>query len=406
MPTANLAWTNQSTGDSPDTTKVERSDGFPFGHANAPPPTVLVNSAAGGLNPTAANGSYADTTLTGDAYYSYRVSTVKGSEVATGIPTAMQFVYDPATDLGYPLGTPSAASTYNVSTAPFLHIDPERSSTGYADGDTMTNGYAGIVRYSRQSDGPWWWAANSYSSAPNFRVEDLDSSGNARKFFHNPASKVLRIVPDGQIECPDGITIFAVLNEIFYDFSTSEQVQYNHFQSGRYGVSSVAHRTGFSMMGSAIKSYTLSNPGPQYAVTVPGGQRRMHIMAWRINNSADAFNSAGGLNESGSIKGQAFDGGVLIGTTDELVGTSYHNGAASPDSSNHRLAAGFDSYYGMNFIEQSPSYYEGMTGEIMYFDSALDVTDMNNVFAYLGNKYEHNNITVIPAAGNSGCLHN
>jgi hypothetical protein len=413
MPTANLTWTNQSTTDSPTATKVERSDGFPFGHDNADPPVILANDGTTtGLIPTVSAGSYADT-ITGDASYAYRITTVKGSEEAAGIPTAMEYVYDPVNDLGYPLGAPSTAATYNVSTAPFLHVDVNRSSTGYASGDGMTAGFGGIIRHTE--DTPWTFSSNSYSSAPSWHEEDL-GNGNVRKFLHNITQDHANIVPPGEIACADGITVFAVVTDIFYDFSLSEKNSgTNAFANGHFSTSGTASSSYFNMMGSASTYYTLSNPGYSFANGVDGGpiiypagttwDRLLHIMAWRINNSADAFNPSGGLNYSGVIKGQAFDGGNLLGTTPDVVANSYHNGATIPDITNDLMAGGFHPDYGMSLIFNNPSSYSGLVGEIMYFDSALDVTDMNTVFAYLGNKYEHSGINIIPASG-SGSLHN
>ena len=374
MPTANLAWTNQSTGDSPDTTKVERSDGFPFGHANAPTPTVLDNSAAGGLDPTIANGSYADTTLTGDAHYAYRVSTVKGSEVAPGIPTAMQFVHNPATDLGYPLGTPSTAATYNVSTAPFFHFDVNRSNVGYAHEDTISQGYGGMIR--NETHAPTSFAASSYSTSPKFFEMDINGTGNVRKFLYQLSNQgntsAILGANAATKECPDGLTVFAVASNQMNDISLGELESNSGFNigghpSGKHSTRGAGQFNSFYLMGSLPTPFTLNNPGPLVGVpsgTGPGGHDRpIHIMAFRINNSPDAFNSNGGLNESGSIKGQAFDGGNLIATTDDVVAKSYHNNAANPDVSNDLMAAAFDPYYSINLFGEAVSYYEHHAAE-------------------------------------------
>jgi hypothetical protein len=375
---------------------------------------VLANDGTtAGLVPTVSAGSYSDTGITGDASYAYRITTVKGSEEAAGIPTAMQYVYDPVNDLGYPLGTPSAVSTYNLSTAPFIHIDANRSSTGYASGDTMSNGYGGIIRYAE--DTPWSYTTNSYSLSPKWWEGDI-GNGNVRKFINNVQTNHVNIVPPGEIECADGVTVFAVVTDIFYDFSLSEKAATtNAFANGHFSRQATAAHNGFNMMNSGNTTYVLSNPGYGFATVTDGGPivnpgtagltRNLHIMAFRINNSANAFNSGGGLNNSGVIKGQAFDGGNLIGTTADVVANSYHNGAGTPDDTNDLMAAGFHPNYSMALISNSPTHYSGMTGEVMYFDSALDVTDMNKVFAYLGNKYEHSGITIIPTSG-AGSLHN
>ncbi|MAT87204.1 MAG: hypothetical protein CL532_01440, partial [Aestuariivita sp.] len=218
MPTANLTWTNKSTALNPETTKVERSEGFPFGHANASAPVELDNSASGGLDPTQANGSYTDTTVEGGKRYAYRISTVKGGESAAGIPSPVQYVQDRVNDLAYPNGDPDTASQYNVSVEPVLHLDMERSSTGYVDSGQgaatvpqtkMDSGYAGIIRH--DSQGAWQFPATVGASLPAFWTEDL-GNGQVRDFMVQPANGIASpyVINNQDIAMPDGVTVFAV----------------------------------------------------------------------------------------------------------------------------------------------------------------------------------------------------
>jgi len=394
MPTANLTWTNKSTALNPDTTKVERSEGFPFGHANAPAPVELDNSAAGGLDPAQANGSYADTTVEGGKRYAYRVSTVKGGESAAGIPSPVQYVQDRVNDLAYPNGDPDTASQYNVSVEPILHLDMERSSTGYVDSgqgvnlDPMTkmdSGYAGVIRH--DSLGAWQLPATAGSALPAFWTEDL-GNGQVRDFMVQPANGIAspQVINNQNIAMPDGITVFAVGRNM-RTIEVGNNISGNVAVNGVHYVVQHYTDTFANFWGLSNEMYVLSHAGPTVGSHLGGGD--LHIQCFRLNNSASAFGT-------GEIKAQMFDGGDVIYTSANQVSKSYHNNDASPSISNNLGAAHFRSGSVLN-LGLSSNYTERMLSEKLIFDSALDANDMNMVFGYLGNKFNIAPTVLAPA---------
>ncbi|MAT87092.1 MAG: hypothetical protein CL532_00870 [Aestuariivita sp.] len=395
MPTANLTWTNKSTALNPETTKVERSEGFPFGHANASAPVELDNSASGGLDPTQANGSYTDTTVEGGKRYAYRISTVKGGESAAGIPSPVQYVQDRVNDLAYPNGDPDTASQYNVSVEPVLHLDMERSSTGYVDSGQgaatvpqtkMDSGYAGIIRH--DSQGAWQFPATVGASLPAFWTEDL-GNGQVRDFMVQPANGIASpyVINNQDIAMPDGVTVFAVGRNM-RTIETGNNIGGNIAVNGVNYLTSLFTDTFANFWGLSNEMFVLSHAGP----TVGSHNHYvgdLHIQCFRFNNSASAFGT-------GELKAQMIDGGDVVYESANLVGKSYHNNNASPDISNNLGAAHFRSGSVLN-LGLSSNYTERMLSEKLIFDSALDANDMNMVFGYLGNKFNIAPTVLAPA---------
>tara|TARA_A100001037_G_scaffold99310_1_gene90622 strand:+ start:1143 stop:2336 length:1194 start_codon:yes stop_codon:yes gene_type:complete len=383
MPTANITWTNRSTNDNPTGTKIERTEGFPFGHANAPTPVEVANGNTGGLDPELSGvgaGSYADTTISGDTSYAYRVSTLKGAEVATSIATPLEYIYDSVNDLGYPGGSPETTSQYTISTTPFLHLDMNRSSTGYVDDDAMTEGFAGQIRH-----GDFIFTTSSYSGAPTFSTYDL-GNGIVRNFARQAmhSSKHWTVEPSASLDkkmCPDGMTAFFVLdiNSMGY-LPVSDTIAGNiAYPDGiHYAADDIVYNT-FKCMGTSTP-WTPSHPGPPVGANTLGtaNLNQLHVLGYRVNNDAAAF-------ATGNIQGQLFDGGDLVGTSANRHSVSYHNNPASPDYTNNLGAGAFNRGYGMQFL--SSGHVERVAGEVIYFDSALSLSEMNVVNAYLCNKY-------------------
>lgn len=386
MPTANITWTNRSTNDSPSGTKIERTEGFPFGHPNAPAPIEVANGDTGGLDPEltgAGAGNYADTTISGDTSYAYRVSTLKGAEIATSIATPLEFIYDSANDLGYPGGSPETTSQFTISTTPFLHMDMNRSSTGYKDDfvnsgqyTRMQEGFAGQIRH-----GDFVHNASSYSNAPSFATFDL-GNGIVRNFAYQPfqSSQSYTLAPSASIDkksCPDGLTAFFVATT-----SAMAAIPLSDTLSGNSAYpNGVHHHAGdlttsaFTTMGTNT-SWSPSHAGP--AIGHHTSTHDLHVLGYRVNNDATAF-------ATGTIQGQLFDGGDLVGTSANRHSVSYHNNPAEPSYTNNLGAGGFNQTYGMSYL--SSGWQERLLGEIIYFDSALSLSDMNVVNAYLCNKY-------------------
>lgn len=394
MPTANITWTNRSTNDSPTGTKIERTEGFPFGHANAPAPVEVANGDTGGLDPTLSGvgaGSYADTTISGDTSYAYRVSTLKGDEVATSIATPMEFVYDSVNDLGYPGGSPVTTAQYTISTAPFLHMDMNRSSgyedqivpgsnpdynSGDWDNNLMDQGFSGVTRH-----GEFVITGSSYSNAPYISTHDL-GNGVVRSFITQPQGQYryfsyLPSVAVSEQSCADGFTMFLVsdvlsLGGIPLGDTKPGNAAYN---DGIYYKTQDLNYNSWGCMGASATHAGWSHTGPSIGHY---SQNPIHITAYRLNNDAAAF-------ASGSIQGQLFDGGDLIGESTNRHSVSYHNANPNPDYSNHLGAAGFNTAYGLGFLGNA--HQERHVAEALYFDSALSLSDMNTVIAYLGNKF-------------------
>lgn len=380
MPTANLTWTNKSTNDSPSGTKIERTEGFPFGHANAPTPVEVANGNTGGLDPTltgVGQGNYTDTTVAGDEYYAYRVSTLKGAEIATSIATTMEYVYDDVNDLGYPLGNPEATSNYTISTTPFLHLDVNRSSTGYVDGDQMSQGFEGVFRHNPEN---FIFTASSYSSSPDYMTVDYGNGVTrpiaVQKQLTGP--RTLQTTATNDVACPDGITMFWVTGENTYQGSLS------HIGTDSNGIhypTDQLHKSTVSTWGD-VSSFTLSGTGHSApgALGSYGNALRTCILAYRFNNDATAY-------ASGELRSQTFGSGVELCRSSNVISKSYHNGAASPDNTNHLGAAFFKAGTTMRWMYPSPTHLNHLFGEAIFFDSALGLNDMNKVYGYLGAKY-------------------
>ena len=68
MATTTITWKNNSTDQSPTGTKIERYEDFPKGHEHATAPVEVANGNTGGLDPTLANGTYVDSSISGGKY--------------------------------------------------------------------------------------------------------------------------------------------------------------------------------------------------------------------------------------------------------------------------------------------------------------------------------------------------
>lgn len=391
MPTANITWTNRSTNDSPTGTKIERTEGFPFGHPNAPAPVEVANGNTGGLDPTitgAGNGNYADTTITADNYYAYRVSTLKGAEVATSIATPMQYVYDSVNDLGYPGGSPETTAQYMIGTAPFLHIDMNRSSTGYFDDyensgeyENMSEGFAGQIRH-----GDFVFDTSTYSSTPSFLTRDL-GNGIVRNFAWQPVSTARNYIlrPSAALDvvmCPDGMTVFLVMDLFNMTNCPLSDTKAGNvaYPDGRHYPANDISSSNFGTMG-VNTAWTPSHAGPDVGRDPGSGSaayQQLHVLGYRVNNDATSF-------ATGNIQGQLFDGGDLVGTSANMISRSYHNNPSSPSMINNLGAGAFNAGYGMSYL--SSSWQERVFGEALYFNGALSLSEMNTVNAYLCNKY-------------------
>lgn len=399
MATTTITWKNNSTDQSPTGTKIERYEGFPKGHEHATAPVEVANGNTGGLDPTLANGTYDDTT-SGGKYYSYNVSTVKGDEVASGVPTASEWVADQDNDLGYVGGVPEIGSTYNCSVAPALHIDLSRAKDYYAPlaeqvatdavAERVDNGFSGVIR----------------ANTEDFTYENVQASSQA-SFFSDAATDGDGIALVGQapnqidkvpfrhpnkIAFKDGVTVFRVVSGQFGvgDYFAGVQ-SYGPMGDGINYATGKFQSTKFNVMDSGDTSFTLSG-GKEIPGMNGNGTRNsstttaLYVLAMRLNNSLEAFNS-------GEIRGQVFSAGNLVATTADVSAKSYHNEANNPDatSTSRGLGAWYfppstgTTSYRLHLLNNQ--YKVLLAGETILFGEALSLSDMNQVFGYLCNKH-------------------
>jgi hypothetical protein len=392
MPSSNLTWTNKSTNLNPTSTKVERSEGFTFDHANASAPVVLDNNATAGLDPEQANGSYTDTTAEAGKKYSYRVSTMKGAEQATSIESPMTHIEDRVNDLGYPNGAPDNTQTtqYSCSVEPYMHLDVQRLEAGYVAGtnsglDTsnmtrVTDGYTGFMKHN-----PYGFAmsALAYSSAPYFQTRDL-GDGISQDFFVQPQNKALYpgFIPTQYVAFANGATHFHVVSSFKnYAVVSKSQDPYaqwddsvgDHVNGVVYG-SLWRENITWAALDQVLPSISgMPHAGPD--LSTYHGTETLKIIAMRLNNDAASY-------ATGNIQAQLFDGGDVVANGHNQVDRSYHAGTTAGKYGAVGYKPSLTAYNLMG-----TTYYENLFAEALYFGEALDHNDMNMVFAYLGNKY-------------------
>jgi len=412
MATANLTWTNNSTGDNPTGTKVERSDNLDFSNASASP-SEITSGSGGGLDPTAASGSYGDGTVQPYNHYAYRVSTLKGAEVSTSMSTPLQYVHDQDNELGYPNGTPNSAPTYNCSVEPQLHVDVSR---------------LGGYDYSRYFP----LASNSY--------EDryfADANGSLDPVLrHNPIGAQVMNQGNGNRPVIGYSEINGVHQKYLGKFQVSSLTDDNGVAGGGTGNSGsfwlmnpgapIGYKDEVTVFyvgsGSIPKTVALGGPegtiGPNsgnvnkvLGTNVPGngaidgvyyrgatdGQASGAIMSWptvpgilsyRHNNTLAAFNSAGGTGA------QLFVNGLEHDTTGNNNSMSYHQ-SGTPAHGTHygayAFASGIHGY--INFTNHN--HVDHVAYEYIVFNSILNAADMNAVTGYLCNRYNfpHTQVT-------------
>ena len=335
MATTTITWKNNSTGQSPTATKIERYEDFPKGHEHATAPVEIANGNTGGLDPTIANGTYDDATATPGKYYSYNVSTLKGDEAAEGIPTASEWVADQANDLGYSGGLPAIGTTYNCSVAPALHIDFCRAKDYYAPlaeqlaGDAVTervdNGISGVIRANTED----FNYANPQASQQAAFHSDALTDGDGVALVGQPPNAIdkVPITHPGKIAFKDGVTVFRVVSGEFTTGDFAGITGTNPMGDGiNYNTGTFQYNK-FNVMNSGTTSYSLSGGVNINSMNTNGtrssGQIELFVIAMRLNNSLEAYNS-------GEIRGQVFSAGNLMATTADVRAKSYHNEASNP----------------------------------------------------------------------------
>ena len=397
MATTTITWKNNSTDQSPTATKIERYEDFPKGHEHATAPVEIANGNTGGLDPTIANGTYDDTTASGGKYYSYSVSTIKGDEVSEGVPTASEWVADQDNDLGYVGGLPEIGKTYNCSVAPFLHIDIDRlknykSTLATQSGENgyrqvLDNGAEGFLR--ADNNGSFTYKTEGATNQPQYN-SDLFTDGDGLSTVGQTQHRVngFRVQTSENIFYPDGFTLFRAVGGTF---GTGNMM----------GVGTHVHRAPAGPDGEAYNQGSWSSSsvgfwGTSINITLTGGKSApgmgswgtlgessfitrghtatFYILAFRFSNTAEAY-------ASGNLQGQVFSAGNLILTTPNLASKSYHNPTGA------EKYGAFHAHTTLPIDLLNNGTYPIIAGEHLFFGSALDANDMNQVFGYLCTKY-------------------
>ena len=413
MATANLPWTNNATGDSPDSTKIERVKDLAFDHSKA---TVeeLANGSGGGLDPTSPTGSYADGTVSPYSHYSYRVSTVKGTESSASIATPLEYVYDQDNELGYPNGSPSVTPTYNCSVEPIIHLDFSRLG-GFDYQDESV--WSGTSFENRHFAKTWPISLNGAFRHNTVDAYFAHASGNAPciaygQFNGNPQKGIAKIQKSGAADdngnvkgvgnnakvklgvdekfgIKDGVTVFLVgaqRNAAWAGLTGPNPQPLNAL--GAPGVSKAfgTNVSGNVAIDGVYYGGSTNGTGSGASVTYPSTSG---IISYRHNNTLAAFNSAGGTGA------QLFVNGSEFSNTGNNNHKSYHQGGTANYSTHMGAFAMQSPAYGILLLDVN--YVDQVFYEYIVFPEILNAADMNAVTGYLCTRYGESFSTVAPA---------
>lgn len=432
LPSGDVVWTNNSSSlsPSPDDTIMDRVQQVPFGHASEASYSgyALGNQTwqnDGGtypqLDPLLPTGNNLDGGLEGDdltAYVGenlgYRVATMRGVDRAESLPTVHKYVYDVASELGYPSGTPTTAAAYNCTVDPMWHIDWNRQPTydylAYLPttaGETLASGVTDAIRFNGTAMLPngivGLTLVPSGALIPPLGYQDWGSGARRSMGAGHASANRFILTFDQAVEFRDGITVFTVSS--FLGGTASSAL--NHAGTGNYsGIdtystgSTAYYGTGGLYYGSAsfnVSGFAFSNNSSVFTQGLDDqGNPTLVIAAYRLNNTYDQATSTAVTNLAG-VRFQAFHNGVLQYTSPDRgdTGTTYVNTTC------HNTPNGMGAAYWPAGGITGPSigyyaseqYFENIT-----FNEALSSADMNAVFNYLGNKYGGQTITPINAA--------
>ncbi len=409
MATANLTWTNNATGDSPDSTKIERVKDLGFDHPKAVV-EELANGSGGGLDPTSATGSYNDGTVSPYSHYTYRVSTVKGTESSASISTPLEFVYDQANELGYPNGSPSVAPQFNCTVEPVIHIDPSRlGGIDYQDESV----WSGTVHQPRHFNKTF-----PYSLTPALRHNTIGAvlevatghavslayvnyNGNSLKAFAKIQASYIaddngNVKGSGnagrlQLGMPnygdfftlkDEVTVFYVASKVDSGFANLTGPNANPLSSLSDSLTGGDEKVfGSNINGNVAVDgvyYNGASGGKGSGATV-NYPSNAGILAYRHNNTLEAFNSLTGTGA------QLFVNGGEYYNTGDNNAKSYHQGGTGNYLTHMGAYAMQDKLYSQKLC--NPNWNDALLYEYIVFPKILNADDMNAVTGYLCNKY-------------------
>jgi len=443
MAQADLTWTNNNANyPQADDTVVERRQQLQFSNqATDFPASSEANGSAleswqnqgspngGALDPHLAGvgaGNYQDATVQTDAHYSYRVVAKDPNASAPSLESGHQYVYNVTEELGYPNGSPAAASVYNCSIEPGIHIDFARvagvnylsgavsSGQSPAEGDEIGSAPS-IVRHADTEMtnlvlSPRWssYAHRGFLSSLNVSSVDRRFCSQSAPFYyshnsHDPHGRYgnhtnfdLRISPPcvsngaGGYGAPDGATHFRVdrigngtgagwwtgtyLGSGSYSATGIHSHTSHQGPSAQYDAGSLYMDTTSIRWGTGFGMETPFGISP-LGIGSPGLDIRCTVL--RIDNSATSY-------AAGTVKAQLFENGVLLATGADKTANSYHAGTGSGTAGAHQGAWFTGNNYESTIGGLGPGY--GLC-EYIGFPYALSATNMDNVLAYLHNKW-------------------
>lgn len=418
-----INWTNRSASVQPPPNKniVERVDQSRFDDLSAAADTqVLAEGAGGALSPTAATGTYTDDTLEAGRNYSYRVVAERGSQKKASLPTDYIYTYDPATELGYPGGTPEVAN-YTCSVTPHSHIDMQyisAVSTTYDDPIiTMDSAIrTGDIQLKRAADSTSeehvFLDEQTLSNGRKIRTPRLQQYGTTS----GPQNNITYLTTtENNIFSRDEMTMFVVLHDPL-------NKGYSFTNPTAYGTSprtyEPPHDPGTYTTDASLPGSWGGIPITEVRSTKSSSSATDHQIQLRVNNvsySATMPNPAfsiicirlkmsEALALANNIKMQMWQNGALVVNTADLTNITIH-GRITGKHSSLQWNKNFGAYYftpdlnpsGSNYSTRYYDYAMVTKTEYLLFPSALEAEDINNVYGYLCNKYDVDQ-TIIPSS--------
>lgn len=387
MANATINWTNnsQNVNPLPTATSIERVEQLDFNHASA---TVvpLVNDNSSGLDPSLINGSYTDNNIVSDKNYTYRIKTMRGDEFAESFQTNHNYIHDIADDLGYPNGAPATALNYNVTTEPDIHLDCARIPKydfNASGGEMAFQGFDDILRH------------NNTNIALNINPSEASASpvligtsynGKIRRSLQQPINQTRNIQvrannANEEYTSPDGMTVFIAIY-----VSNNSTVIHSKALGGNVTNDITVNNINYNANHISVAGSTITGGflGVQSSGSVSRSTPGVHIYCFRLNNTLAQYNT-------GTIMGQIFESGTHITNSPNLLQKSYH--ATNGTFPNNAGAYHLNSSSG-EITFMLTNYHKHSLYEYIMFPSALTVEDMNEVYGYLGNKY-NNTINVL-----------
>ena len=339
-------------------------------------PVVIATGDTGGLDPDISNGSYSDTSVEPGNSYAYRIVTFASGQDAVAIPTAIKYIPDLSSEIGYPGGDPVTAANYNLSTVPVFHIDHTRlygasvvPSSSYGSDPAVSASSMlvpgsdhGTLRVSPAGG----YLMNNHLSRPYPRKQFLTSANDVSLVGVGNASGSSSAYTSVDFNTP---MTFADEFTMFFSYHITQSTSGYFYLGSSDSVSGVSY--------SANDIYRVMDAGD---ISISNGlfDEGSHVVAVRVLNTNSAANGNG-------AKWQLFHNGALTYTS-PVITDSYHLSGGS------KGAAHFTHY--RDLLNNNSSI---VNFEAMIFSSALSAGDLNSVSHYMGGK-SYATVSVIDAS--------